>query len=717
MATLPDSVFQSLDNGNSPLELLMFGFTREEAGRCSSALRNSGQAVRMECADTRDGLVRLLETEPADLVAIQFEAESELIETVIELVREANPSAAVMLLSPQPDVHLDFAIRHSVRDLLPSESYQHFVFAIKREYEALLLRHESAHTKRALETERNRFHALLNSSHDAIAYMHEGMHIEANPAYRKLFGLTEEDIKGLSIIDLISRDARVDFKRALKQVSGNRNVKKTIRCRHLDGQEFETDMEFSSSEMDGEACTRVIIRNQAAGSELQARIKELKDRDPHTGLLNRHTFMHRLDQVLSSGELPEAPVLMTLSIDNFGEISDSAGIVQTDCLLKESSDLLEQQLDSKLLLARFGDHEFIALLSARTPAESLATQCLETLKRTRLEQICEIPVAPRFSAGLVVMESRHEATAHELVRQCIHAGRSARDSSENDVVVFHSAAGQAKDTGPAIDQGIVNLIDHALENDYFLLMYQPVVSLDGDTREDYSVFVRLLDDSDTKHDPEWFFEQARKTERMTEIDRWVVRRTISELANRRARGNKVNFHIQLSREGALDDSMLLWICDCLREFKVKGSWLYFQFEFALLQEKPPELDRFIGSLKKINCRVTCNSVSSDAEDYSAMEHYKVDVARFAPAEMHHLCNDAGRQDRLATLNSRIQDMGIKTVATGIEDANTLALLWNIGVNHIQGYFLQEPSPSIDIDDGADPRPQQHRHLPTKKASN
>ncbi len=36
----------------------------------------------------------------------------------------------------------------------------------------------------------------------------------------------------------------------------------------------------------------------------------------------------------------------------------------------------------------------------------------------------------------------------------------------------------------------------------------------------------------------------------------------------------MNFHVHLSRDGALDDSMLLWICDCLREFKVKGSWLY-----------------------------------------------------------------------------------------------------------------------------------------------
>jgi len=300
---------------------------------------------------------------------------------------------------------------------------------------------------------------------------------------------------------------------------------------------------------------------------------------------------------------------------------------------------------------------------------------------------------------LAIPRPETAATAYELVRQCNQASRTAQSSAKEKIVTYPPSAPHKKEVEPVstVDQGIVKLIDHALENDQFLLMYQPVISLDGDTREDYSIFVRLLDSSATKRDPVWFFEQARKTERMSEIDRWVVRRTISELARHRKADKKVNFHVHLSAEGALDDSMLLWICDCLREFKVKGAWLYFQFDFSLLQKKPAELDRFIGSLKKINCRITCNNVDCDAADYSALEHYKVDVVRFAPSTTKDLSSDANRQDRLAELNSRIQAMGIKTVATGIEDANTLTLLWNVKVNQIQGYFLQEPSPSIDAD--------------------
>ncbi len=81
------------------------------------------------------------------------------------------------------------------------------------------------------------------------------------------------------------------------------------------------------------------------------------------------------------------------------------------------------------------------------------------------------------------------------------------------------------------------------------------------------------------------------------------------------------------------------------------------------------------------------------------------MARLSPSLVKGLTTDAGAQDRLASINSRIQGMSIRTVATGIEDANTLALLWTIGVNHVQGWFLQEPLTDIDAGTGARTRQQ------------
>ena len=56
-----------------------------------------------------------------------------------------------------------------------------------------------------------------------------------------------------------------------------------------------------------------------------------------------------------------------------------------------------------------------------------------------------------------------------------------------------------------------------------------------------------------------------------------MRNAIRELASHRREGKKIIFYIILSRAGIEDDSMMLWIVDCLREFRAKGSWLVFQF--------------------------------------------------------------------------------------------------------------------------------------------
>ena len=699
MASNAESVFQSLDAGDAALELLMFGFSPEQAAQCMKGLRDTGQAVRLEHTDSRDGLVRLLETEPADLTVIHVEGDPAPAEAAIELVRESNPSAAILLVSPQPDALLPFAIRQEVQDLLPSGQAQRLVLALKREYRALLLRNELARTLRSYESERERFQSLLDTSLDAIAYLHEGMHMEANRAYRELFGLSESDLEGLSLLDLAPPESRTPLKRMLRQAVDRGEIRENIRCRRSDGLEFDVTMEFIAGEMGGERCVRILIRHQAADS---APLEKIKDQDPQTGLLNRHAFMRRLDESLDPANGEPPGLLLSISLDDLGEPGDILSMPQGDCMLKEVAGILEEALPEARLLARFGEHSFIGLLPAGTSVESPARRCIQALRRARPERRCGLAVAPRYSAGAISLSADERLSVHEWVRRCRHANRQAREE-QRDLVVYRQPADSCTTAEPPSVRHIVELIDHALEQDRFLLEYQPTVSLDGDTRENYSVYVRLLGDDGCRHDPHEFLQQAQMTERMPEIDRWVIRQTIRALSKRRKRMNKVNFHVQLSREGALDDSMLLWICDCLREFDVRGKWLYFQLPYALLRERLPELDRLVRSLKKINCRISCHDVPLDAEACGTLQHYGVDTARFEAKAVKGLCGDTGLQERLAGVNSQIQEMGIRTVATAVEDADTLALLWNIGINHVQGYFLHSPSPEIE------PCPQEPSH--------
>jgi EAL domain-containing protein (putative c-di-GMP-specific phosphodiesterase class I) len=66
--------------------------------------------------------------------------------------------------------------------------------------------------------------------------------------------------------------------------------------------------------------------------------------------------------------------------------------------------------------------------------------------------------------------------------------------------------------------------------------------------------------------------------------------------------------------------------------------------------------------------------------------------------MRDLATDASQQSKMSAVNKQLQADGYKTIASNVEDAGSLAILWNIGVNHIQGYFLQEPSSTITFEE-------------------
>ena len=692
-----DSVFQNLDQ-RTPVELLMVGCSPNQANECAIALRNAGQAVHVESAEAPGELAQMLETEPGDLVIVNADSKVLDKEHAIEAVRETNPSASIILMSGEAQKLVSFAADMELRDVVPPDDTERLSFAIRREHQTLLLRQQLARLRHQLRESEDRFDNLMGKSRDAIAYVHEGMHIHANNVYCHMFGITDtDDIEGMPLMDLIEKGSRKDFKKILRRHEEDKSFNSGVTCQGIDGHTFTVTMEFSPAEVDGEPCTQIMVRDQSLHQELQARIDELTNRDSHTHLFNRHAFMERLEGVLNQTPTPDNAGLVQISINNFSELRDSTGIEKSDQLLKDTAKILQQAAGGAHTIARFGDHDFVILNADGTPLTTTAEQCLSALRNHDFKQSCGIQAEPDFSLGVTALPDNERISTHELIDRSCRATKHAEQDHASRLVVFdeaHHLDAPAKEA----DSGMVELIDHALENDRFRLVYQPIVSLQGDTRENYSVLVRMLNQKDEERLPETFWSDARIANRLAEIDRWVVRNAIMELVKHRQEGKKINFHILLSADGIKDESMLLWVCDCLREFKAKGAWLTFHFNENHLRDLIKPALALMEGLKKINCRTAISHYSDSASSAPLLQHLPVDIVKLSPEFITNLARNPQSQEKLAEVNQRLQEEKFKTIASGVEDANSLAILWNIGVNYIQGYFLQEPSSSISFDD-------------------
>lgn len=239
-------------------------------------------------------------------------------------------------------------------------------------------------------------------------------------------------------------------------------------------------------------------------------------------------------------------------------------------------------------------------------------------------------------------------------------------------------------------------IQRALRANSFKIMFQPIISLMGESDENFSVLLRLEDINKLLLTATELLGPAARTGHLPEIDRWVMTNALSELSKRRKLGERIGFFLSLSAETLLDSDLLLWICDALREFEVRGNWLTFQLQERDARMHSEAWGQLVEGLHSIKCRVAVNQFGHGEKPEALLAQVPVDYVKFAPELAMHIHDDGDKQRRLGQLVSVARQHGAKTIVTGVEDANALTVLWHLNIDYVQGNFLQPPTDSLEL---------------------
>ncbi len=259
-----------------------------------------------------------------------------------------------------------------------------------------------------------------------------------------------------------------------------------------------------------------------------------------------------------------------------------------------------------------------------------------------------------------------------------------------------SLAARAKQDAEDGDNPMTSKIEWALANDRFLLVYQPIISLMGDSQENYSVLVRMIDEADNLLEAKEFIGPAIRSGLIEQLDKWTIRTALKTLSEHRQLGQNLNFFINLAEDSFRDPGLLIWLCDCLREFDVRGNWLTFVIQEELVDNNLGSLSRFVESLKKVKCRVAVNRFGTTDHPQKLLQGLSLDFILLLPEFAQGLSNAPEKQQRLLALANLAREFNVKSVVTGVEDAHTLTILWSAGVDYVQGNFLQRPSPTLEV---------------------
>src|SRR5690606_12480556 len=304
------------------------------------------------------------------------------------------------------------------------------------------------------------------------------------------------------------------------------------RCAALrsDGSTIDVVYTLLSATYDGERCTQVIVRPEQDDSELEEKLKKISSQDLLTGLYNRQYFTERLHtsaEKALANELQGA--LLYIALDNFARIKADAGIAGADLVLSDIANLLRKQFDETDVLARLGDDSFAVLLIGKDDRQALEqAKNLRAAVENQLFEISNRTVQATCSIGIaLVNDSSPKAT--ELL------GRAHKASSHVHELVGHERGSCVDlynprdcDLSMVADQDMLTILEEALDNNQFNLLFQLIISLRGDNEEHFEAQVRIVVDG-KEVSPNEFLPINQKAQLAIKVDRWVMLQNIKSL--------------------------------------------------------------------------------------------------------------------------------------------------------------------------------------------
>jgi len=694
------------DHTDTPtaIRLLILSSSFDHTERITTFLRNGGMAVHVTRLHEMEDVEEKLRTEEYDIVlCCAFDEKIDLQQT-LDLFAELEKDLPLLIMSDETadPVQLLQAMRDGARDLVDKEDLEHMQLVVAREFDGLQQRRELAEAKQRLQESEERAMGLIESSREAIAFIQEGIHVRVNPAYLEVFGFeSREDLEDLPLLDVIDKGSHKELRATLKKLKRNNGKNQgavlDAQCQRQDDSKVKAKLHFSKATMDGDPCLQVIVRrDEATSKEMQKKLRRLRQMDADTRLPNRQYFQAKMVHWVeeAAAETEQTSALVYLAIDHIPKLRTSLGMARIDTLVKDVAKLLRGEIDKEHdLLARFTATTF-TLLCRRTSTpevEKLAEAMRAKVDSTHYPDI-DPDLGPSCSIGVTVVDSTTD-NVQDIIDEAYNASEIARKQGGNRIHWPREEAAPAE-PGTEVNETIQQIED-ALQQDRFRLAFQPIVSLQGDTRENYAVLVRMLNENDEELLPEHFMELAERHGKMVEIDRWIIRNAISALAEQRKDGHKINLFVTLSEPSLQDKNTLLWICDCLREYDARGGWLTFQINEQYARANMRRVTKLIDGLRKIRCQIAVDHYGLLPNPEMVLENLEIDFIKFAPSFVEALNTNEEKQETLTNLNKLAGNHDIKTVATAVEDANSLTKLWTVGVGYIQGYFVQEPSQTIE----------------------
>lgn len=419
----------------------------------------------------------------------------------------------------------------------------------------------------------------------------------------------------------------------------------------------------------------------------------MADHDVLTSLYNRRRFNAEFTQLLDYSKRFELQgALLFLDLDQFKDLNDSCGHTHGDNLLKQVSQTLLSLTRSTDIVARLGGDEFAILLpkTDELGAIKLAESICEAIA-TIIIIHNDIPFKVTASIGLITFPLA-DFTIEELIVNADTAMYQAKNKGKN---TWHQFL-LNDHTREQLESRLYwkGKIEQALSEEQFIFYYQPIMDIKSRTVSHYEMLIRMQNKDGSISFPDSFIPVAEQTGLIQSIDHYVLHHGILKQAELDSNNQNISLSMNLSGSAFSDPLLLALQKYFISQSNVNTKHLIFEITETSAVADIKQAREMMEQLKKLGCRFSLDDFGTGFASFHYMRELPVDIVKLDGSFIKNLVNSHDDQLFVKALVDVAKGMGKKTVAEFVEDAETLKLLEEFGVDYAQGYYIGKPEPEF-----------------------
>ena len=453
---------------------------------------------------------------------------------------------------------------------------------------------------------------------------------------------------------------------------------------HIEG--TITDIEVEDGMTDGHV---IAFRDVSRIKQMHATIDYQATHDALTGLLNRDEFVVLLeDAAAQAADRKQSFCFVYLDLDQFKVVNDVAGHLAGDELLRNVAAEIEAHVSHFRGFARLGGDEFGLLLSDSncTETQEVCAGLVEKLNRQFVWDDHKFTIS--VSIGLVPVDGR-QRDAYELFAAADDACYLAKEEGGNRIKVYETA-----NRSFLVRRGQMQWISRlngALNDQRFVLYWQPIVPLAKQGEGKREVLIRLVNEDGSLTSPGDFIPAAERYNLMSAIDRWVVTSVIQHI--RDSDGQDQNrYCINLSGGSILDEYLLGMLLELLSEDGVDPAQFCFEITETTAIANYSRAISFVQRIKETGATFALDDFGNGFSSFAYLKQIPVDYLKIDGSFVKGITQDAIDLALVKSVNTIGHILGMRTIAEYVQDEDTRLLLEDIGVDYGQGFYLARPQP-------------------------